>query len=93
MKNKNVWTISSVVLFFSGLFLSLTINGYIRDFDSHHLLILLPVVLPILGLLFGVYAIAKTERYKKILPALFVLANLGLCILIFFVYAFSYWQF
>lgn len=93
MKNRNIWTILSAILFFVGLFLSLTINGYIKDFDKHHLLILAPITGPIIGLVLGIFGVAKANRYMKILPIVSVLANLGLAGLIFITYSFSYWQF
>ena len=93
MKNRNIWTVLSVILFFIGLFLSLAINGYIRDFDKHHLLILTPIILPIVGIGLGAIGVIKSKRYMKILPITSVLVNLGLAVVIFITYSFSYWQF
>jgi len=93
MKNRNIWTVLSVILFFIGLFLSLAINGYIRDFDQHHLLILAPIISPIAGIGLGAIGVIKSKRYMKILPITSVLVNLGLAVVIFITYSFSYWQF
>lgn len=93
MKKSNIWTYTSITLFLTGLILSLAINGYIKDFDKHHTLILSPILLPILGVVIGTYSVAKTTRYMKILSLVALIANLGTAGLIFLVYAFSYWQF
>jgi amino acid transporter len=93
MKNKKIWTIISTLAFLLGLILSMTINGHIRDFDNHHLLILAPIVLPAFGFFLGMYGIAKLQGYMKILPILAMLANLVLAAIIFIAFSFSYWQF
>ena len=93
MKNRNIWTILSVILFIVSLFSSLTINEYTQDLDKHHLLILAPILGPIVGIGLGAFGAVKSKRYMKILPIASVLANLGLAVVIFITYSFSYWQF
>lgn len=76
-----------------GLLLSLSINGYIRDFDKYHWLILGPIIFPLAGAFYSTIGIKNSKQYWRLASVLLLLANLGLALVIFVTYAFSYWQF
>lgn len=90
---KHLFLIWSFILFFAGLLISLTINEYTKNYDKYHWLILLPIVLPLAGTIFGIIGIGRVQGFTKLIPLLCVLANIGLAVVIFLAYSFSYWQF
>ena len=81
------------VAFLLGRVLMFILYGGVRNFDKEHLLFLYPIVGPLIGAVIGFLGIVKTDKYMKVLCLFAMLANLGLAVVIFLSYSFSYWQF
>jgi Kef-type K+ transport system membrane component KefB len=92
LKNKRVF-FSPFFFFAAGLLTSLTILEFIRNYENHHWLILLPIILPLLGFIFGILSLIRAQSYWKLAAGVGLLLNLGLSLLIFLEFSFSYWQF
>jgi len=85
--------IYSLAFFLIGLVTWYYVTINIEDSDKYHLLILLPILLPMIGLISGTVGIFKAPSYIKLLALSLVLINIGLIVTIFVDYAFSYWEF
>ena len=85
--------IFSLSFFLIGLVTWYYVTINIENSDKYHLLILLPIVLPMLGLIFGIVGIFKVPGYAKLLGLPLLLINIVLIATIFVDYAFSYWEF
>lgn len=80
-------------LFLLGLTIIMVQSSATKNYENNNWLILLPIILPLAGIYFGVKSILKAKGYAKLIPLVSILANLGLAIIIFIAYSFSYWEF
>lgn len=97
VKTKNNWHYAYISFgsFSVGLLISI-IEGTSFDNYDDHTLILVPIILPLLGMFFSIRGIFMTKgsaRLTRLILGLFFLMNLGLAAIIFIAYSFSYWQF
>ena len=93
MKNKQIKSLFPVLLFLGALFYMYVVYDRINNFDKYHWLVLMPVVLPLAGIIFGVKMMVNLKGSEKIFELFVTLLNLLLAAYIFVAFSFSYWQF
>ena len=93
MRTRVDYKIASSAAFLVGFIFVYEVYGKIKNFDRNHWLILIPLVFPLLGILFGIKSLFKEVGVSKLIPISILLINVLLGAYIFVAYAFSYWQF
>jgi len=85
--------LKSVAFFLLGVIYGVVQSELFNDYDKYRWMIIVSIIFPLLGIFFGLKNVVKSHKYWKLLSLLAVLINLGLAVVIFVTFSFSYWQF
>lgn len=95
LNNFSPSTVISFALFLLGLTTAFILGGSVDywHLDKERWKLIVPIAMPLAGIVLGAVGVSKVKHYYKLLPVLLIFLNLALTAVILLAYGFSYWEF